>query len=476
MDKYADVMIKDIREIDHSLETPSFLSGWEVESLVGRGSFGSVYCITKSSGGIKSKQSALKVIPVTDDKLENFLAEVELLQSLENYNIIRIEDFDLLNSQDGQRVYLLIRMEYLEPVPRRGNSIETVVKIGVQIGAALAACHRCNPPVIHRDVKPDNILKNHNGDYKLGDFGASRLMGECTMTNIGTPQYVSPEVATFQKYDVRADIYSLAVTLYTYLNDGKTPFIEHGTQEAIGMRLSGKPLPDIPGVPPRLMDVIRKGAAHDPNARYSTVTQFCSDLEASINASGAQSVYDDRTVAVGTKVEETRSIYSSSGQNPYYGNSGAYQNPAAQYSQQQYAPQPYAQPQYVQPQYTQQQYGQPIQISHPNGYGQYGYNGYDVPMRPRSYSYYDRRNMQPRIFSDEERGENAHLKSGSNQPEMVYYGPTSGSEQIDNDRFERYRRKFGGAPSYYGSQRNTTETRLFNDEERGENPHLRKRY
>ncbi|MBP3414827.1 MAG: protein kinase [Clostridia bacterium] len=284
-DKYTDQTIHDIRESDKVSAMPSFMCRWEIDSRIGHGSFGSVYKITKISSNA-GKPSALKVISVDSDDNVDFAHEVQILQSLESTHLTHIEDFDEVSSADGKRHYLLIRMELLNKLPRDNMSVDEVVNMGRQICSVLSVCHNSKPPIIHRDIKPDNIMVNDSGIYKLGDFGSSRIMDKNqAMTSIGTPYYMPPEIAAFKDYDHRADIYSLAVTMYVLLNKGKHPFTDTSTdkEQAIRRRMSGERLPDIPGAPPALVEALRRATNPEPAYRYNTVEEFSRAIDSALH-------------------------------------------------------------------------------------------------------------------------------------------------------------------------------------------------
>lgn len=284
-DKYTDQTIHDIRESDKVSAMPSFMCRWEIDSRIGHGSFGSVYKITKISSNA-GKPSALKVISVDSDDNVDFAHEVQILQSLESTHLTHIEDFDEVSSADGKRHYLLIRMELLNKLPRDNMSVDEVVNMGKQICSVLSVCHNSKPPIIHRDIKPDNIMVNDSGIYKLGDFGSSRIMDKNqAMTSIGTPYYMPPEIAAFKDYDHRADIYSLAVTMYVLLNKGKHPFTDTSSdkEQAIRRRMSGERLPDIPGAPPALVEALRRATNPEPAYRYNTVEEFSRAIDSALH-------------------------------------------------------------------------------------------------------------------------------------------------------------------------------------------------
>lgn len=294
-DLYSDKMTEAIRALDNNVSR-TFLSGWRIDSLLGRGSYGCVYSISKLTETL-SKPSALKVIDNRRFNGERISKEIELLQMIESPHIVTIQDFDELLDESGRVAFTLIRMEKLNPISRENTSINEVIRMGCEICSALELCHGRTPAVIHRDIKPDNIMISDNGAYKLTDFGIARIVDEqMTMTSIGTPRYMPPEVASFGNYDHRADIYSLGITLYVLLNHGKAPFWEDGQQAAIDRRMSGEPLPYIPNVPNELVDVLRVAAAKDIESRFVSASAFKYALQNALSAK-TQALYTPMPMA-----------------------------------------------------------------------------------------------------------------------------------------------------------------------------------
>src|SRR5205807_408771 len=142
---------------------------------------------------------------------------------------------------------------------------------GVKIAGALAATHEAG--VLHRDVKPQNILVSKYGEPALADFGIARLTGssEATHTTAFTPHHAAPEVVNGEQPGVTADVYSLASSMYQLLAGG--PAFKAGSASGIGalmMRILNDPPPPIsrPDVPPQVYDVIAKAMAKTPAQRF----------------------------------------------------------------------------------------------------------------------------------------------------------------------------------------------------------------
>jgi hypothetical protein len=254
---------------------------WRVGELIGDGGFGAVYRVVKDDLGFK-QEAAVKIIDVKKD--EKLLAlvqrEVQNLLSLSGHpNIVWIKDCKIEPQKYDGGNDVLILMELLRGLDVKNMSPEQVVKLGTDICRALEKCASNN--IIHRDIKAANILVSPDGQYKLSDFGISRTLAtHGASTNIGTPEFKAPEVAMFRKYDARADIYSLGLTMYYLLNGGELPFFGEGRDEdAIVRRLGGEEIPPLRGVPAILNSVILKACAFDPDRRFRTASEIRSELE-----------------------------------------------------------------------------------------------------------------------------------------------------------------------------------------------------
>ena len=291
---------------------------WTIEEQLGKGSYGTVYRIRKTTSGSGRAEicSALKVIriPASGSEIEDLYdqgldeqsvlrvlkRDVELLENeirvmislAAASGIVKIEDYYIeeLTSPPGYVVY--IRMELLESltsyVRRKGElTQEEALKMTSDLCEALSACESRN--VIHRDIKPANIFRNEFGQFKLGDFGVAKQM-EGTVsagTRVGTPSFEAPEIFLGNRYDHTVDIYGLGIVLYTYLNKGRKPFYppypqdisREDMQAAMEKRLSGEPVPKIPGVDKTLFGILQKACAYRPEDRYPNAEAFRKDLE-----------------------------------------------------------------------------------------------------------------------------------------------------------------------------------------------------
>ena len=284
---------------------------WQIKEFLGSGSGGktAVFRLTRtdSSWG----ESALKVVsliaesePMADcsrfrrQEYERACAEcsrtaereVQLMDELRgNTNIVDYLDHTFVDWSDetGFGRDLLIRMELLtdlrtEMRSERKFTEAEIQKIGMDICRALIRCHQKN--ILHRDVKPGNIFRNRDGDYKLGDFGVSRVLDACpdaaASTGIGTYEYWPAEQMT-GSYDKRVDIYSLGLVLYELSNQNRLPFaaMTYITSRETALRLSGTPVPPPSDASPAFAQVILKACAFKPEDRFQDAAAFLRALE-----------------------------------------------------------------------------------------------------------------------------------------------------------------------------------------------------
>ena len=224
----------------------SFFGNYELEKELGQGGMGTVY-LARDTG--LNRKVALKILraDLSDDPAfaQKFLDEVEVTASLAHPNIIRVYT---LGEQDA-RLYLV--MEHLDQpsleqrMDQSGKLPEQdVLEIGIGIASALQFAHE-ETGMIHRDIKPGNILFGRGNIAKLADFGlaagARSALGQ--QDEIwGTPYYVSPERLNREEEDIRSDIYSLGATLYHAIA-GRAPFEADTAEEVAKRHLFDRPPP-----------------------------------------------------------------------------------------------------------------------------------------------------------------------------------------------------------------------------------------
>jgi serine/threonine protein kinase len=259
---------------------PIFFGNYQIERELGRGGMGTVH-LAKDIG--LNRKVALKILrsDLGQDVgfSKKFLEEVEITASLAHPNIIRVFT---LGEQDG-RLYLI--MEYLdEPsmeqrMEKHGKLLEKdVLEIGIGIASALQFAHE-ETGLIHRDIKPGNVLFGRGKIPKLADFGLAAGARSALQQQDeiwGTPYYVSPERLLRQPEDIRSDIYSLGATLYHALA-GRPPFEAETAEEVARRHISDRPPPlrsFCPHAQEQTVFTLDKCLNKDPEARWSNYEGF----------------------------------------------------------------------------------------------------------------------------------------------------------------------------------------------------------
>ena len=286
--------------------------GWEVVRKIGEGSFDGVYEIQRKLPDGRVETAALKKMSIPRDQeevyvlqsqsfsgeqitayfkkqMEELVREYLFMQKLSGCpNVVSCQDVRYSPHEDGIGWDIYIRMELLTPLKKyvTGQYSEyQVLRLGLDMCRALAACEKQN--IIHRDIKPQNILVSENRTYKLADFGIAKVSEKTESgTMAGTNGYIAPEVANRQKYGKEVDIYSLGMVLYWLMNDNTLPFLplppQIPTAEqrdlAAQQRLDGVPLPPPVNGSAALKSVVCKACAFDPAARYRSAVEFGSAL------------------------------------------------------------------------------------------------------------------------------------------------------------------------------------------------------
>jgi len=252
--------------------------------MLGSGGMGAVYRATDPTLG---RHVAIKVLTQRDPKyVERFQREAQVLAKIAHPSIIQIYEI-VGGDEDGADPYIV--MEYFD-----GRPLDALVKSGplpqAQVVSILRQCaeglrkaHASN--VIHRDIKPGNLMLSTSGELKILDFGVAKLhdaKSDLTGENVlGTPFYMSPEQATGYAIDARSDIYSLGITAF-HLLTGKKPFEATSKVDVMLMQVK-KPLPRLTALAPcddRIMGIVEKMCAKKPAERYQT----CDELVAALDA------------------------------------------------------------------------------------------------------------------------------------------------------------------------------------------------
>ncbi len=258
---------------------------YEIIEEIGKGGMARVY---KSKDKLLNRYVAVKVLKddYKDDKefVRRFNTEAQAAASLSNPHIVSIYD---VGCEDG--MYYIV-MEYIEGETLKDyiERVEVIpwrkaAEFALQICEGIEEAH--NNSVIHRDIKPQNIIMAPDGVLKITDFGIARAATQATTTmasnnTIGTAHYLSPEQARGGYTDERTDIYSMGVVMYEMLT-GTLPF-DDSTAVAIAIKhLQETPTPITeinPDVPKALEAVVMKAMTKEQNSRYSSITDMISDI------------------------------------------------------------------------------------------------------------------------------------------------------------------------------------------------------
>jgi HAMP domain-containing protein/predicted Ser/Thr protein kinase len=266
-----------------------FAGRYRIESILGRGGMGVVYKATDTQ---LDEMVAIKTLPGdvmtrSPEDLERFKREIRLARKITHRNVLRTYDYGEAEgvyfiSMEFVRGYTL--SELMDEAPARRLPVRAAVGIGRQICRGLQAAHEQG--IIHRDIKPQNVLIDAKGEVKLMDFGVAR-MAEApeAMTQagliVGTPHYMSPEQVQGKQLDARTDVYAMGVLLYELLV-GARPFESTSLTGILTAHLMEKARPVIdsrPDVGGPMNAIVMRCLAKDAQARYTDAGALLADLD-----------------------------------------------------------------------------------------------------------------------------------------------------------------------------------------------------
>jgi serine/threonine-protein kinase len=258
---------------------------YRVEARIGQGGMAEVY---RGFDPVLNRTVAIKVLLPQFARDAGFVArfrrEAQAAARLNQPNIVGVYD----TGADGDRQYIV--MEFVEGRTlaeflaggRRLTPMQSV-ELTQKIGAALASAHAQG--IVHRDIKPGNVMVTRDGTVKVMDFGIARMQTDITAPQtssvIGTPTYLSPEQAQGQVVDARSDLYSLGCVLYELLA-GRPPFTGDTPVAIAYKQVNETPVPPSAhnaDIPPRLDAVVMKCLAKNPANRYQSAEELSADLE-----------------------------------------------------------------------------------------------------------------------------------------------------------------------------------------------------
>ncbi len=255
---------------------------YEILELIGSGGMSDVY---KARCHTLDRLVAIKVLKDEFSNDKNFVAkfkmEAQAAAGLSHPNIVSVYDV-----VDEQNLHYIV-MELIEGITLKSYiakkgflDVKEAVGIAIQVAQGIAAAHEQN--IIHRDIKPQNIIISRDGKVKVADFGIARLVTDQTQGSVavGSVHYISPEQARGGYSDARSDIYSLGITMYEMVT-GRLPFEGENTV-AVALAHVEEPItrPSLynPGIPISLENIILKCTEKRPERRYGAATEVIADL------------------------------------------------------------------------------------------------------------------------------------------------------------------------------------------------------
>ena len=286
---------------------------YELEKLVGSGGMSSVY---RAHDQLLDRKVALKILHShyneDEEYVERFRREARAVARLSHPNIVTVID---RGEEDGRQfiVFEYVSGENLKELVDRNGAlpVRRALELALQIARGLAFAH--DQGLVHRDVKPQNVLLNGEGEAKVTDFGIARSLDveqgmTQTGTVLGTSNYIAPEQASGRPVDAHTDVYSLGVVLHELLT-GEVPF-PGDNFVAVAMKHINEPPPDLlekrPDVPLRVAAIVDRALQKDPADRFPSMHAFAAELDAALHELGSPDT--DRTAIVPSLVmRESRS-------------------------------------------------------------------------------------------------------------------------------------------------------------------------
>src|SRR5215213_8631204 len=282
------------RKIDTGVIGTEISGRFRLDEQIGSGGMSTVY---RAFDPTLERWVAIKLmhrdISSDPDQLERFRREARTVARLNHPHIVTVIDA----GEDEGAPYIVFEYVPGETLKDRIRSVGRLpvpeaVAYAIEIGRALSCAHANR--LVHRDVKPQNVLIDADGRAKVTDFGIARSMEAKGLTAtgrvLGTTDYVSPEQAMGEDVDERSDVYSLGVVLYEMLT-GQVPF-QAETQVGVAMKHVNEPMPDVqakrPEVSAAVASVVDRATTKDPRDRYGTVAEMVRDLEQTLEVEAAR--------------------------------------------------------------------------------------------------------------------------------------------------------------------------------------------
>lgn len=292
------------------------LDQYLIRSEIGRGSMGVVF----EAEDLNSKQTvALKVLPpnisLSDKIIRRFLREAESVAKLDHPNIVKIFG---VGHKKSIYYYAMERLEGrpLDQILKEEEYLDydRVARLMLQACKAIHFAHEHQ--IIHRDIKPGNLIVSDNEIVTITDFGLARQEKAATLTEsgalVGTPIYMSPEQVLARRggVDKRTDIYSLGVTMYQLLA-GKPPFTSESTQEILNQILEAEPAPPQrwrPKIPRALSVITMKAMEKEPEARFQSAEGMAEELRRFLSGIAIRSKPVSLLARIGKRIKKHKII------------------------------------------------------------------------------------------------------------------------------------------------------------------------
>jgi serine/threonine-protein kinase len=261
---------------------PDRIGRYRVEDRIGRGSMGAVYAALDEQLG---RRVAIKLIAASFDEepelRERFFREARITGQLAHRNIVTVFD---LGEADGRPFIVMELLEGLSLAEHLRTdamaSLEAKIDLMMQVCDGLQNAHEAG--VIHRDVKPSNLLVRRDGTLKVLDFGVARLASSQLTANgllLGTPEYMSPEQAHRGRMDARSDVFAAAGVFY-FMLAGRPPFGSRDLPKVLQAIIHEPPQPLTDDeAPEALRRILARALAKSPEERYQTCAELRADLE-----------------------------------------------------------------------------------------------------------------------------------------------------------------------------------------------------
>jgi len=261
---------------------------YRLEAKLGSGGMSTVYLARDE---VLDRPVAVKLMHLAmteePDQLERFNQEARAVAKLSNPNVVAVIDA----GEDQGRPYIVLEYVQGETLKQRIARVGALdateaLAYGLEVAQGLGVAHERN--MVHRDVKPQNVLIDSTGRAKLTDFGIARELNDQGVTAtgrvIGTTDYVAPEQAMGKDIDPRSDIYSLGIVLFEMLT-GDVPF-EADNQIGVAMKHVNEELPDVqlirPDISAASARVVDRATTKNPDDRYQTIEEMSDDLQAAL--------------------------------------------------------------------------------------------------------------------------------------------------------------------------------------------------